>query len=235
MISATTAKLISRLPDKWVKYLSKKIVNQYLHKYANIHIHGNDNLKGITTPTIFVCNHLSNADALVLTQALKEIDPTFVAGIKLLNNAVTSLGANVVKRTHIIPNSTDTEGIKKTIQIIKDGGSLLIFPEGTRSRTGALLEGKKGILLIARLTGAPIVPIGLYGTEKLMPISQNEDMSGESFHHADVHITIGEQFEYPKRLKGQNKKDYEAHATQYIMNKISALLPHDYQGVYQIS
>lgn len=45
----------------------------------------------------------------------------------------------------------------------------MIFPEGTRSRVGSLIEAKKGILLIARMTGVPIVPIGLYGTEKLLP------------------------------------------------------------------
>jgi len=114
-----------------------------------------------------------------LNKVLKEIDPTFVAGVKLSDNALTSLGVNVIKTTNIIPNTADKEGLKKIIKIVRRGESILIFPEGTRSRVGSLIEAKKGIILIARMTGAPIIPLGLYGTEKLLPISQEGDIYGE--------------------------------------------------------
>lgn len=96
MISTTTAKIINILPDKFVTYISKKVVDKHLKKYANINIEGSENLKGIKTPTIFICNHLSNSDGLVLDKALKEINPTFIAGVKLSNNALTSIGVNVI-------------------------------------------------------------------------------------------------------------------------------------------
>ncbi len=233
MISTTTARIINILPNKFVSYVSKKVVDLYLKKYANINIAGSENLKGIKTPTIFICNHLSNSDGLVLDKALKEIDPTFVAGVKLSDNVITSIGVNVIKTTNIKPNAADKEGLKKIINLVKQGESLLIFPEGTRSRVGSLIEAKKGILLIAAMTGAPIVPIGLYGTEKLMPINKEGDMSSETFYHADVHINIGKQFEFPKRGKELDKKEYEDFATRYIMKKIAELLPESYRGVYK--
>ncbi|MDF2988663.1 MAG: 1-acyl-sn-glycerol-3-phosphate acyltransferase [Eubacterium sp.] len=233
MISTTAAKIINILPDKFVAYISKKVIDQYLKKYANISIEGSENLKGIKTPTIFICNHLSNSDGLVLDKALKKIDPTFVAGVKLSNNAVTSIVINVIKTTNIKPNTVDKDGLKKIIKLVKQGESLLIFPEGTRSRVGSLIEAKKGILLIARMTGAPIVPIGLYGTEKLLPINKEGDMSAETFNYAYVHINIGKQFELPKRAIEQNKNDYEDFATKYIMKKIAELLPENYRGVYK--
>lgn len=233
MISATTAKIINILPNKFVTYISKKMVNKYLKKYASINIQGSENLKGIKTPTIFICNHLSNSDGLVLDKALKEIDPTFVAGIKLSNNAITSIGVNVVKTTNIKPNTADKDGLKKIVSLVKQGESLLIFPEGTRSRVSSLIEAKRGVLLIARMTGAPIVPIGLYGTEKLLPINKEGDMSAETFNYADVHINIGKQFEFPKRAKEQDKKEYEDFAIRYIMKKIAELLPENYRGVYK--
>ena len=233
MISTTMAKIINILPNKFVTYISKKVVDKYLRKYANIDIEGSENLKEIKTPTIFICNHLSNSDGLVLDKALKEIDPTFVAGVKLLNNAVTSIGVNVIKTTNIKPNAADKEGLKKIIKLVKQGESVLIFPEGTRSRVGSLIEAKKGILLIATMTAAPIVPIGLYGTEKLLPISKQGDMSAETFNYADVHINIGKQFEFPKRVKEQDKKEYEDFVTKYIMKKIAELLPENYRGVYK--
>ena len=233
MISTTTAKLINILPNKFVTYISKKVVDKYLKKYANIIIEGSENLKGIKTPTIFICNHLSNSDGLVLDKALKEIDPFFIAGVKLSNNALTSIGVNVIKTTNIKPNTADKEGLKKIINLVKQGESLLIFPEGTRSRVGSLIEAKKGIFFIARMTGAPIVPIGLYGTEKLLPINKEGDMNAETFNYADVHIKVGKQFEFPKRVKEQGKKDYEDFATKYIMKKIAELLPESYRGVYK--
>ena len=233
MISATTAKIINILPNKFVTYISKKMVNKYLKKYASINIQGSENLKGLKTPTIFICNHLSNSDGLVLDKALKEIDPTFVAGIKLSNNAITSIGVNVEKTTNIKPNTVDKDGLKKIVSLVKQGESLLIFPEGTRSRVGSLIEAKRGVLLIARMTGAPIVPIGLYGTEKLLPINKEGDMSAETFNYADVHINIGKQFEFPKRAKEQDKKEYEDFAIRYIMKKIAELLPENYRGVYK--
>ncbi|WP_151736900.1 lysophospholipid acyltransferase family protein ['Paenibacillus yunnanensis' Narsing Rao et al. 2020] len=233
MISAATAKMINILPDQFVTCISRRITNHYLDKYATIHIAGSDNLKGIQTPTIFICNHLSNADGLVLDRVLKEIDPTFVAGEKLSNNAVTSIGVNVIKTTTIKPNTADKEGLERIIKLIKQGESLLIFPEGTRSRAGSLIEAKKGILLIARMTGAPIVPIGLYGTEKLLPINIEGDMKAETFTYAEVHINIGKQFELPKRDKEQDKQEYEESTLNFIMKKIAELLPEKYRGVYK--
>jgi len=233
MISNTMIKIINRLPKRFVILISKKVLNNYITKYANINIVGNENLKDIDRPTIFVCNHLSNADGLVLSRVLKDVDPTFVAGVKLSKNSLTSLGLNVVKTTSIVPNSADTEGLKNIISLVKKGESILIFPEGTRSRAKSLMEAKKGIILIARMTGAPIVPIGLYGTEKLLPINKEGDMSAEKFEFANVNINIGKQFELIKKEKGQDRKDYTDATTNYIMKKIAELLPESYRGVYK--
>lgn len=233
MISTAMTKAIHLLPDQLVSFLSKKIVNWYLKKYAQIHVQGMENLKGIKTPTIFICNHLSNADGLILNEVLKEINPTFVAGIKLSNNALTDLGIRVVKTTTIDPKAMDKEGLKKIIQLVKQGESICIFPEGTRSRVGQLIEAKKGVLLITKMTGAPITPIGLYGTEKLLPINKEEDMSAETFNKAEVFVQIGKPFMLPDRTKEQVKNEYDDFAIYYIMKEIANLLPENYRGVYK--
>ncbi len=232
MISNTTAKMINILPERLTACIAKVVVNRYLKKYAIINVTGSEKLKEIRKPTIFICNHLSNSDGLVLGKVLKEINPTFVAGKKLSHNALTNVGIHVVKTTNIEPNTADKDGIKRIIKLVKQGESLLIFPEGTRSRVGSLIEAKKGILLIAGMTGAPIVPIGIYGTEILMPINQQGDMSEESFHHAEVHVNIGNQFELPKKTKEQDKKEYEEASVEYVMKRIAELLPEKYRGVY---
>ncbi len=234
MVSETFANIVHKLPPKLRRTVSRYLVNKYLNKYAQIHVQGKDNLTGIIQPTLFVCNHLSNADGLVLQGALKSVDPTFVAGEKLSSDAVTRLGSNAVKTTVIKPNSADKEGLKRIIDLIKEGESILVFPEGTRSRTGSLIEAKKGILLIARATGVPIVPVGIWGSEKLLPINREGHMNREQFNYAEVHIHIGQQFQIPKRVSAQDKKVYESNVLQAIMKSIANLLPQAYQGVYKV-
>lgn len=84
-----------------------------------------------------------------------------------------------------------------------------------------------------RKTGAPIVPIGLYGTEKLLPINIEGNMDAETFHYGDVYVNIGKQFELPKRAEGQDRKEYDNFVTEYMMKKIAELLPEKYRGVYK--
>lgn len=233
MILNVIARLINILPEKIKIFISKIIVNIVLKMYANIIVRGNENLQGIQKPTIFICNHLSNSDGLVLSKALKAVDPTFVAGVKLSNNPFTNIGMNAVKTTNIVPNSTDSEGIKNIIRLARQGESLFIFPEGTRSRVGSMIKAKNGIVLIAKMTGVPIVPIGLYGSEKLLPINSKGNMESEKFNNADVYINIGRQFTLPAKTAEQGKKEYEEYATNYMMNKIAQLLPEEYRGVYR--
>ncbi|MEA4827573.1 MAG: lysophospholipid acyltransferase family protein, partial [Clostridium sp.] len=151
MISPAMTRIIGHLPKGLIRYLSTKILNGYVNKYANINVKNENNLKDIKGPVIFICNHLSNSDALILDRVLKDKDVTFAAGVKLNSNSLTSLGLSIVKTTPIRPNSADKEGIKKIIDIVKSGGNVLIFPEGTRSRTGKMIKAKKGIVLIAKL------------------------------------------------------------------------------------
>jgi 1-acyl-sn-glycerol-3-phosphate acyltransferase len=232
MFSKSNELLFRVLPKPFVKILSRKILKKYLNKYANIEIIGKENLTKLKKPAIFISNHLSNSDALVLNHILKDQDLTFVAGIKLSKNPITNIGILIIKTTPIKPNSPDKEGIKRIINIIKDGNNVLLFPEGTRSRTGEMIEAKKGILLIAKLTKAEIVPIGISGTENLLPINKN-DMAAESFHYADVKVNIGEPFLLPDKEKDEDRKDYEERTMNYIMKNIANLLAERYRGIYK--
>ena len=137
----------------------------YLKKYANIKVLGKENIENINGPVIYICNHLSNSDGLVLEKVLRDKNVTFVAGMKLSNNPLTNLGMSIVKSISIKPNSADKDAISAIIKAVKAGESIFIFPEGTRSRTGKMIEGKKGVILISKVTKVPVIPVALWGTE----------------------------------------------------------------------
>ena len=234
MLSPALVKVINILPESVVVKITKILVNKFFKKYANIKIEGFEEIKDVKGPIIFICNHLSNADGLILDNILREkYDPTFVAGIKLSNDPITRLGTIMVKNVGIKPNSADKEAITRIVKLVKGGENLMIFPEGTRSRTGAMIEGKKGILLIARLTKATIVPIGMTGTEILLPINMDGDMGGEKFNYADVDIKFGNPISLPTKEKDEDKHEYDERCMNYIMKSIANLLPEKYKGVYK--
>ncbi|GAA0179421.1 lysophospholipid acyltransferase family protein [Clostridium sediminicola] len=233
MISPWMTKVIGMLPKSLVSFISRKVILGYVDKYADITVQGEENLLEVKKPAIYICNHLSNADGLVLHKVLNKYDDiTFVAGVKLKGNSLTNLGLNIVKTTPVKPNTADKEGIKKIINILKSGNSILIFPEGTRSRVGKMIEGKKGILLIAKLTKAPIIPIAMTGTEKLLPINKEGKMEQEKFNYSKINMKIGKMFNLPKINKEENKKDYEIKCLNTIMHSIADLLPEEYRGAY---
>ena len=160
LISKRKARLIEFLPEKIVIKIARRTIDGYLNKYAKINVNGYENIKKANGAKLFVCNHLSNSDGFILEKVLKEdYDPTFVAGVKLSNDPVTNLGTKVVKHISIKPNTADKDAIMGMIKILKDGENLVLFPEGTRSRTGRLIEGKKGAILVARMSKANIIPI----------------------------------------------------------------------------
>ncbi|MBU5486061.1 1-acyl-sn-glycerol-3-phosphate acyltransferase [Clostridium sp. MSJ-11] len=233
MISPKLAKLISYLPEGVVVYIAKKILAGYLNKYADIEVEGLENLKDVKKPILFICNHLSNSDALVINEVLKDQDLTFVAGVKLSDNPLTSLGIKITKTISIKPNTADKEAISSIVKTLKGDNNVLIFPEGTRSRVGSMIEGKKGVVLIQKLSRATVVPMAMTGTEKLLPINES-DMGSEKFQHAKVKVIIGKPIEVPNRESGEDKHKYEERTLNHFMYSIASLLPEEYQGVYKL-
>lgn len=119
---------------------------------------------------VIVSNHQSHYDVFVLYGWLG-IDFKWVMKKELRN--VPALGVACEKLEHIYIDRSDKETALKSLndakKIIRDGTSVVFFPEGTRSRTAQMGDFKKGAFMMALNLGIPILPITIKGTGKILP------------------------------------------------------------------
>jgi len=118
---------------------------------------------------IFVCNHQSNADAPILIANLP-VRVVFMAkrelfSIPLLGWYMRAAGHIQIERSKIRSALT---AIEQMADVLRNGESVFVFPEGTRSHDGSLGIFKRGGMIAAQMTGAAIVPVALSGSYKIM-------------------------------------------------------------------
>jgi 1-acyl-sn-glycerol-3-phosphate acyltransferase len=116
-------------------------------------------------------NHQSNIDIPVLVQSLAHFQLRWIAKKELL--WVPLFGWAMWATKHITVNRSDPNDAAKSLERAKQrmaaGISVVVFPEGTRSRNGKLLAFKKGGFLLALQSGKNIVPIIINGSGQLLP------------------------------------------------------------------
>ena len=174
-------------------------------------------------PLIVASNHLSNGDPPVLTVAI----PRRIAWMTKAEWFKTPIIGPMLRWGGMIPVrrfEADLQALRRAQHVLRDGGVLAMFPEGTRGGDKGLRAGEPGTALIALRTGTPIVPIAIWGTE-------HAKLPRDIFRRTRVHIRFGAPFrlEAPKRFT----RDDVARGTETIMREIAALLPERYRGVYK--
>ena len=188
---------------RFVVLLAKFLFTIYIRKFEVV---GREHVP-LEGPLILASNHVNNVDPPAITLAVPRF-PMFMA-----KQAMTTwpiLGP----------------AIRAASEVVNEGNMVVMFPEGTRSRTGGLTKGHPGTALIALRTGAPILPVAVTGTETIAwPWLFIKPLSIKH-----VKVTIGEPFRLPpvERIDG----DAAAAATGVIMRRIAALLPPQHRGVY---
>ncbi len=147
---------------------------------------------------VIVSNHQSLIDIYVLYGHLG-VDIKWVMKKEL--RAVPVLGLACEVMGHIIVDRSNTEAALASINNarnrIKDGISVVFFPEGTRSRTGELGAFKKGAFRLAQELGLPILPVAVHHTRDVLPSDTTEIIPG------NVILEIGE----PISTKGLSSED----------------------------
>lgn len=136
---------------------------------------------------IVACNHISMADPVYVWGAMRRATVTVAMAElwrwPLVGAMMRDLGQIPVDRKS---RTSGARVIRLAIRILKHGGLLLIFPEGKCSKTGELLPFKRGVVELAFETMSPVVPAGIRGTNKVLPLG-----SKKLNRHAQVHLNFG--------------------------------------------
>jgi 1-acyl-sn-glycerol-3-phosphate acyltransferase len=167
---------------------------------------------------ILASNHLSWADIPFVPVRLRR-KVVYMAKEEYFNSRmawiVRLLGAFPVKR-----GEGDRQALHAAEEQLKKGNILVIYPEGTRSRTHTMAKAHSGMGMIALRTGVPVVPVAIWGSEKALKEFRPR-----------VTIRYGKPMVFKPAGKKITREDIDQ-ATDQVMRSIAAMLPPEYRGVY---
>lgn len=174
---------------------------------------------------IVATNHMSRMDIGLLFVNPARKDITALVADKYVSYPGISWFAKTAGAIYIDRDRADFGAFREAQKLIKSGVSMGIAPEGTRSRVSELQEGKAGTVLLALRTGAPIVPVGLAGTE-------NSFKKLLTFRKPHMVARFGEPIVIDE-IPRENREQVLQKTVDEIMCRIAALLPARYWGFYK--
>jgi len=112
------------------------------------------------------------------------------------------------------------------LDVLGRGEAFGIYPEGTRSRDGRLYRGRTGVAHLALTSGAPVVPVGITGTQDLQPVGSRIPRL------AKVTVRFGEPLRFEGSYDGVPTGRARREVTDVIMTEIQKLSGQEFAGVY---
>lgn len=167
------------------------LMKPFIWSLVNVHIHGLRNLDSLTTPFIAIANHSSHLDTPLVMGALpRKFSQNLSAGAAadyFFDRWYKALGPRLFFNAFPVERKglRNRKGLAGTL--LNEGVPLLIFPEGTRSRTGAMKNFTPGSAALSISRNVPVVPIALVGAFAAMPYGATLPVKGRP----DVHVVFG--------------------------------------------
>jgi 1-acyl-sn-glycerol-3-phosphate acyltransferase len=181
-----------------------------------IKIHGYENIPS-DGALIIAANHRSYLDPplmaiMVRNRQINSMAKDTLFGYPVFGTILKMLNAFPVKK-----GTADKAAIVKSLRILENNEVLTIFPEGTRYRDGGMGPAYPGVMTIALKTGATVLPVGISGTEKVMPDGAKMPRFPK------IVVKVGKPIPVNK-VSGADRKVQEEELTGRMMNEISKLI-----------
>lgn len=208
-----------------MKYSTLRSIVRFIMKLiTDIEVHGIETLPAGNV--IVAANHLGRLDTAVLLCIIDREDLIMPVAEKYKDHPLYGAIGRAANAIWLNRFEADYSALRQILERMKQGGMLVIAPEGTRSKTEALQEGKMGVAFLAGKSGYPVLPVALTGTED-RGIVRNL----KRFRRSKITVTAGEimTIELPA---GKGREQSMRAATDEIMCRIASILPESYRGVY---
>ncbi len=200
-----------RKQDEMIFLYAKRWASRILDS-AGVTTHLSGNTEPFDEPVLYISNHEGNFDIPVLITHLPQpfgfISKTEVQNIPFLSPWMEEMNCIYLDRSN---RRASLQMIKDGINKLKEQHSLLIFPEGSRSKGGEMQEFKAGSFKLAKSAKVKIVPIAIYGTSKIMEAQDSKKMVP-----GDVYVHILDPIE-PSIFEDKTMQE----VSQFVQGKIS--------------
>jgi 1-acyl-sn-glycerol-3-phosphate acyltransferase len=178
-----------------------------------------------TGPVIIATNHMSRLDIPVLFNNPARPDINALVTTKYKKHWIIRWIIDAGEGIWLDRDTADFSAFRQASDLLKQGKCLAISPEGTRSHTDGLQEGKQGTILLALRCNVPIVPVGITGTKgglkKVLMLGRPK-----------LTATFGPAFML-EPVDRENREENMQRYTEEMMCRIAAVLPESYRGVYK--
>jgi 1-acyl-sn-glycerol-3-phosphate acyltransferase len=208
-----------------MKYIIRGLIRFLFNLIARVEVRGYENLPKDSS-FVIATNHLGFVDVPIAFYALDRWDMFVLIAEKWGKIDLVRWVGKYFNFIFIDRFNPDIKALRKVISLMESNNILVIAPEGTRSRTGALIEAKPGVSYLATKLNRPIVPVAITGTE-------DKSLFGnlKRLRRSHITLTAGQVFSLPP-LPRENRDEVLKRYTDEIMCHIAALLPEKYRGVY---
>lgn len=202
----------------------RSVVRFILKLIADIELNG---LEKVPAGNALVAvNHLGRLDPAILLYAVDREDIILPVAEKYRDHPLFGALGRVVNVVWLNRFEADYSALRKILERMKQGGLMVIAPEGTRSKTEALQEAKMGVTFLALKSGYPVVPVALTGTEDRSVVENLKHLR-----RTKINVTIGDPY-YVTLPPGKGREAAMHQATDELMSRIAAMLPEKYRGIY---
>ena len=208
-----------------MKYIIRWLIRRIFNLIARVDVRGYENLPKDSS-FVIATNHLGFVDVPIAFYAIYRWDMFVLIAEKWGKIGLVRWVGKYFNFIFIDRFNPDIRALRKVISLMEENNILVIAPEGTRSRTGALIEAKPGVSYLATKLNRPIVPVAITGTE-----DKNVFGNLKRLRRSRITLTAGMPFTLPP-LPRENRDEVLKRYTDEIMCRIAALLPEHYRGVY---
>jgi len=194
------------------------VVMRVLYRYS---VSGQENVPA-EGPLIVAVNHLHLLDPFATAPAVSR-QITTLAAEKYQKPGIVSWFLRSAGVIFVRRGEVDRQALRACQEVLARGQALAIAPEGTRSKTHSLQRAKPGIAFVATRADAQILPVAIWGDERLRDWLR--------LHRPSCRVVVGKPFRLPP-TEGKPTTEQLQHYADLVMLRIGMELPVSYRGVY---